>query len=31
MTTTTTDYGDLAESDLVIEAITETLDAKLEM
>ena len=29
--TTTTDYGDLAECDLVIEAITESLPAKLEM
>src|SRR3954447_7437383 len=28
---TTTDYGDLAECDLVIEAITEDLGAKLEM
>ena len=28
---TTTDYGDLAECDLVIEAITESLPAKLEM
>ncbi len=27
----TTDYGDLAECDLVIEAITEDLDAKLEL
>lgn len=27
----TTDYGDLADSDLVIEAITEDLDLKLEM
>jgi 3-hydroxybutyryl-CoA dehydrogenase len=27
----TTDYGDLAESDLVIEAITEDLDLKLDM
>jgi 3-hydroxybutyryl-CoA dehydrogenase len=27
----TTDYGDLADCDLVIEAITEDLDAKLEM
>ena len=27
----TTDYGDLAECDLVIEAMTENLDAKLEM
>jgi 3-hydroxybutyryl-CoA dehydrogenase len=27
----TTDYGDLAECDLVIEAITEDLDRKLEM
>jgi 3-hydroxybutyryl-CoA dehydrogenase len=27
----TLDYGDLADSDLVIEAITEDLDAKLEM
>ena len=27
----TLDYGDLAESDLVIEAITEDLDQKLEM
>lgn len=27
----TTDYGELAESDLVIEAITEDLDLKLEM
>jgi 3-hydroxybutyryl-CoA dehydrogenase len=27
----TTDYGELAESDLVIEAITEDLDMKLEM
>jgi 3-hydroxybutyryl-CoA dehydrogenase len=27
----TTDYGDLAESDLVIEAITEDLEMKLEM
>jgi 3-hydroxybutyryl-CoA dehydrogenase len=29
--TPTLDYGDLAESDLVIEAITEDLDQKLEM
>jgi 3-hydroxybutyryl-CoA dehydrogenase len=29
--TPTLDYGDLAECDLVIEAITEDLDAKLEM
>jgi 3-hydroxybutyryl-CoA dehydrogenase len=29
--TPTLDYGDLAESDLVIEAITEDLDRKLEM
>jgi 3-hydroxybutyryl-CoA dehydrogenase len=29
--TTTLDYADLAESDLVIEAITEDLDRKLEM
>jgi 3-hydroxybutyryl-CoA dehydrogenase len=29
--TPTLDYGDLAGSDLVIEAITENLDAKLEM
>ena len=29
--TGTLDYGDLAECDLVIEAITEDLDAKLEM
>jgi 3-hydroxybutyryl-CoA dehydrogenase len=29
--TPTLDYGDLAESDLVIEAITEDLEAKLEM
>src|SRR5918992_570757 len=28
---TTTDYGDLAECDLVIEAITESLPLKLEM
>jgi 3-hydroxybutyryl-CoA dehydrogenase len=28
---TTTDYGDLADCDLVIEAITENLDLKLEM
>ena len=28
---TTTDYSDLADCDLVIEAITENLDAKLEM
>ncbi len=28
---TTTDYGDLADCDLVIEAMTEDLDAKLEM
>ena len=27
----TLDYGDLAQSDLVIEAITEDLDQKLEM
>jgi 3-hydroxybutyryl-CoA dehydrogenase len=27
----TTDYGDLADCDLVIEAMTENLDAKLEM
>ncbi|MEO6497075.1 MAG: 3-hydroxybutyryl-CoA dehydrogenase [Solirubrobacteraceae bacterium] len=29
--TTTTDYADLADCDLVIEAITENLEAKLEM
>jgi 3-hydroxybutyryl-CoA dehydrogenase len=29
--TTTTDYGDLADCDLVIEAITESLPKKLEM
>lgn len=29
--TTTTDYGDLADCDLVIEAITESLDGKLAM
>ncbi|HEX2128950.1 MAG TPA: 3-hydroxyacyl-CoA dehydrogenase family protein [Solirubrobacterales bacterium] len=29
--TTTLEYGDLADCDLVIEAITEDLDAKLEM